>query len=95
MYKLDPSDEWYEKEIKNEEPFNHAVGGEKMPQNLIKGLLPVNCAYNFKEEEDDLCHSKTCMLNQDPETAKKISEKGCIIFKREEVKKVLERNKKQ
>ncbi len=43
-------------------------------------LLPINCHYNFKVEDDGKCHSKTCMLNVDPEIMMKIESEGCIIF---------------
>lgn len=41
-----------------------------MSKELIEALLPINCAYNYKEEYRDetttmgKCYSKTCMLNQ-------------------------------
>ena len=51
-------------------------------QRVITGLLPINCKYNFQEEHDGKCRSKTCMLNVDKSIAEEIQNKGCTIFKR-------------
>lgn len=44
-------------------------------------LFPINCHYNFKEESDGKCYSKTCMLNIDPDISMRIEKEGCQIFK--------------
>jgi len=66
-----------------------------MSKELIESLLPINCAYNYKEEYRDetttmgKCYSKTCMLNQNKDVANDIQTKGCEIYKKDFVKAVI------
>ena len=70
----------------------HKLRLNKMSKELIEALLPINCAYNYKEEYRDetttmgKCYSKTCMLNQNKDVANDIQNKGCEIYKKDFVK---------
>jgi len=71
-----------------------------MSKQFLENLLSINCAYNFKEEARDKtttlhkCYSTTCMLNQDKEVSKYIQQKGCVIYKKDFVKSVIDRKVK-
>ncbi len=59
-----------------------------MSKNINK-LWAINCKYNFKINKNGKCHSTECMFNVDPKVKNSIREKGCLVFKSKEVKKLL------
>jgi len=71
-----------------------------MSKGLIKALLPVNCAYNYRAECRDSttimskCYSTTCMLNQDASVASDIQKKGCEIYKKDFVQSIINKQSK-
>jgi hypothetical protein len=57
---------------------------------LLELLLPINCAYSYKEEDNKKCYSTTCIMNQHKDLAKDIQEKGCEIYKKDFVNSIIE-----
>lgn len=51
-------------------------------KEVLEELVPINCKYNFKVEDNGRCYSQNCMMNQDPVIATRIKNEGCIIFKK-------------
>lgn len=47
---------------------------------VVKGLLPINCFYNFRQEPDGKCYSTECMLNANAEVSHDIAKNGCKVF---------------
>lgn len=66
-----------------------------MSKELIIALLPINCANSIKLECRDKtsteakCYSTTCMLNQNKDNAKDIQTKGCTIYEKESIQKII------
>lgn len=68
---------------------------ESKADEMVKGLLPINCFYNFKIAADGKCYSSECMLNQDLLVSANIHLNGCMVYeKHPEVKKMREEVKK-
>ena len=61
-----------------------------MRDNIVKSLLPVNCAYNYMRNTSGNCYSTKCMMNSNDEMGKLISEKGCRVYNMPEVAEILQ-----
>lgn len=60
-------------------------------EDIAKALLPINCFYNYKIEQDGMCHDTDCMMNFPPAgLQEKIATQGCRCFLMPKVQKKAE-----